>query len=1400
MIKKKFLTLALSLTLCASAIIGITAATSDFNSARAEYSYADAFEFSDGEAKMKYKAAVSDENGTGFLFYAYSKGATARFKSGLSGDFETEFALPGDNGTPDLKKVSFVFSEAQGDKSFKITLAYGETGNCNVEYDGEKAGIVYASDGKPYNYTALYNRDGQYTSFNSKGTTKIKFDYASKKVYVAGNGGSQTLVWDFAQQTIDGKTLVNDVSTFGTYNVSVCFDDVKTGGKAQMLAYKFGGITMDKATVEGVWVLSADYKVKALVGEPYALATPQLKDALTGEAKDASGVEVVVYSESDEVLPIADGKFIPEDEGKYFIWYSVNGGAQTAYYMIDAVKRGDVKTEYTADKSIVGSVFGVNAMVYVPKMSVTSNYSLVDSAKDAVVTVKFNGATVRGFENVPGGFDYSLAEAGEYEFYYSVPEFNGSFGKSLKIKADNSTVAKIIEDLPKDVAIGETVDVVPAKIYLNGGEETAEVYIIDPLGAETKANSFTAQTLGIYKVEHRWSGGTETFEVQAKNAYSDLFTVGKNSSVSYGVMEGNNTVKGQLLRLANNSKVTYNKVIDLSSINFDDTLEDRLLNKPFIEMIPQPNTAGRSDVSGLYIVLTDKYDEENTITIRLKYMDYNPNMVLLRTKAKGQGYAGYYYDGYGNVEVHNAQSHEDGGFILQSSFAQNLQAGHDMIADSIKLYYNQDETTLYAEPWDWSKPVMKTWAVRKYASADRFYGCNDAPWRGFKTGEVYMTIYAMGVESTADVMVTKIAGESVEDMFVTDNVAPVITVDADENAVPMGQVEKIYKLFDYTVNDSYSAVVKKGVKVTFNGNEIQIKNGGFTPNAAGEYVITYYAEDAYGNLAEKSFKVTVKQTLEAPVITLGSDLPTTAFVGQKITLPEIYAEGAGVKTSAEVYCNGEKIKSSDSFICAEEGVYMIKFTATPHVGNQSALTKYITVSYGENPVFDDERIVLPAAFIDGEEYNFGEYTAYVYTENGRKTVKAEITVTDGNGEKKITNGAYIPKVREDGGDAVVKFTFDLNGKRTEIEKRVPLRKISQKLGFLKDYFVSENGEIVVSDKGVIAEFDGSADKNTFAFIRAADENKFRVNLAVKTNKTGYKSFILNLRSATDSGKRVKYFVENRNGSFYGSVDGKNFVLINLNDNDELVVAYSPSKKAIVDCYGSVIATIENNVDGSAFDGFDGKIYFDIELQNVASPSAIGVSVIANQGFNNNRSDKNAPLIILGGGLSGNYVKGDKVTIPSATAYDVLTPSAAVTLTISVDGKAIESNLSCAEEREYVLNELGEYEFAFTSKDARNNPVTTKLFLSVSDLTKPALTFSGNIAETVKKGETVTLPSYTANKDGVTVKIYYSAPDSLLRDVKDGKITFNRAGTYKIYYVADDGNGNFAYYSFTTEAK
>ena len=69
MIKKKFLTLALSLALCGSAIAGIITATSGHNSARAEHSYADAFEFSDGEAKMKYKTAVNGgDNGTFVLF------------------------------------------------------------------------------------------------------------------------------------------------------------------------------------------------------------------------------------------------------------------------------------------------------------------------------------------------------------------------------------------------------------------------------------------------------------------------------------------------------------------------------------------------------------------------------------------------------------------------------------------------------------------------------------------------------------------------------------------------------------------------------------------------------------------------------------------------------------------------------------------------------------------------------------------------------------------------------------------------------------------------------------------------------------------------------------------------------------------------------------------------------------------------------------------------------------------------------------------------------------------------------------------------------------------------------------------------------------------------------------
>ena len=1392
---KKLTTFILSVALALSVAAGVFFAIGGGRTVYAD-DYASAFDFSAGESRMKYKSGFADSNGKGLLLYSYDGGATAKFKSRIDGDFEAEFGLPEEDGKTGLKTVSFSFKSADGDEGFAITLSYGEEGSCNVAYGGQKAGLVYASDGKLYNYTALYNRDGKYTSFNPKGTTKLKFDYKDKKVYVSGNGESQILVWDFLNETNDGKTLKNAVSSMSGYNVSISFDEVKTGGKGQLLLYKFAGMSLDKAVIDGAYSIKADYSVKAVVGEPYALPEGCVKNVISGESSSDEKISVTVYNEDGETVDINGGTFLPQAKGTYYVWYSARNDTLTAFYAVEAVESSEIVTEYICDKELSGGLVGLNTNVYVPIMTVKSNYALGNGTVSTCLTIKKDGSVVSDYENVSGGFDFVLDESGEYEFCYFVPEWKGKYGKTITVTVDESRVGKVIESMPEEMAVGERIKIKPAEFYVDGRKETAEVYITDPYGNETKTEMFAPDVIGVYKIEHRWSGGTERFGVSVKNRYSDLFSVGKNSSVSYGTMEGNNTVKGQLLSLANNSKVVYNKVIDLGANNFDDTLDDRLQNKPLLEFIPQPKTAGRTDLSGLYVVLTDKYDEENTVTIRFKYMDYNPNIVLLRTKAQGQGYAGYYYDGNGGMEVHNAQSHEDGGFVIQSSFAQNLNAGHDMLEDSIKIYYNNDLNTLYSEPWDWSKPVMKTWAVRRYSSADRVYGCGDTPWRGFKTGEVYMTIYAMGVETTADIMVTRIGGEAVEDMFVSDNDAPVISVDVDENDVPFGQVEKKYEVFDYSARDLYSDVTEKGVRVTFNGKDIEVKDGCFVPQTAGEYLLNYFAVDSYGNRANKTIKVTIKQNVSVPQLEIDGDIPTTAYVGQKITLPQTVTDEAGVEVSVEVYCGGDRVDVNyGSFVCEKEDVYTVMFIATDHIGTQKTVLKYISVSYGDNPVFDEDEIVLPSAFIDGEEYKFGDYVAYRYTANGRTAVNAKITVIDGQGERTIAaDGAYIPVAYEDGKDAKVKFVFEKSGKQTVAERSVPVRKISQKIGFLKEYFLSDGGAVTVDDEAVKIGFDASAGKKAFSFIRPIDEAKFSVSLLTKTEKCGYNAFTFTLRSATDYRKRIKLLVEKRDGYFYGSLDGKNYGIINYDSKDELVIAYSAAGKALVDCYGSVITTIANNLDGSPFEGFDGNIYFDVELTDVFDESVIGVSLIANQGFNNNRNDRNAPLIITEFGLSGNYKTGDKVIIPAARAYDVLTNATSVTLNITVDGRYLEQNLPCDRAMEYTLTETGEYSFIYSSQDSRGNKVRSSLFLSVSDLKKPVLTFKGSIPEKAKKGDTVTLPSCEVD-DGTVVKVYYSAPDGLMREIKTGKLSFNRVGMYKIFYIADNG-GNVVTYTFT----
>ncbi len=107
--------------------------------------------------------------------------------------------------------------------------------------------------------------------------------------------------------------------------------------------------------------------------------------------------------------------------------------------------------------------------------------------------------------------------------------------------------------------------------------------------------------------------------------------------------------------------------------------------------------------------------------------------------------------------------------------------------------------------------------------------------------------------------IASVNGETVEKAYnftVTDKTVPVITVEG--TVYKTGVKNKFVKIASFTATDNESSV-NMLTTVTFNGEEINVFDGKFIPEEAGEYIVTFKAVDEDGNVSEYSYVITVQE-------------------------------------------------------------------------------------------------------------------------------------------------------------------------------------------------------------------------------------------------------------------------------------------------------------------------------------------------------------------------------------------------------------------------------------------------------------------------------------------------------------------------------------------------------------
>lgn len=195
--------------------------------------------------------------------------------------------------------------------------------------------------------------------------------------------------------------------------------------------------------------------------------------------------------------------------------------------------------------------------------------------------------------------------------------------------------------------------------------------------------------------------------------------------------------------------------------------------------------------------------------------------------------------------------------------------------------------------------------------------------------------------------------------------------------------EKIFAAEPVTDGGSGTIAVKAWAEL---GDEkIEIENGAFLPESAGEWIVHYVATDITALTAETSYKVTVSAG-DKPILPEKLGLPEYFISGMKYLVPEIYATDytTGVKkqvlaTLSVTDKNGTKEYNAGETYAPEVTSYGDEVVLTVKAGNASAEKRVKTIVSVENGLLKMEELFFGDGF-DTEKTDNG--LILTATENG----------------------------------------------------------------------------------------------------------------------------------------------------------------------------------------------------------------------------------------------------------------------------------------------------------------------------------------------------------------------------------------------------------------------------------
>ncbi len=1011
-----------------------------------------------------------------------------------------------------------------------------------------------------------------------------------------------------------------------------------------------------------------------------------------------------------------------------------------------------------------------------------------------------------------------------------------------------SATGKLVQppEILAEYMLGETLTVPQGALQVNGKEHPATAVVYLPDGTAVSDSTIALNQTGIYtvlykaKVDGWWYSDCVQFTVN--NSPSSI-KGSPSSTYTYNAEKNSIT-----LNLAQSDVYNFNHPIDLNGKTKDDAL---------ISMYVTSKEANVRDFEKLVVVLTDAYDPANKVYVRLMgdwsnlshpedFSSDDPENIY--RYARYQSYLSVNFDGgkeWGfwncTTKKNTVASSYGGGVPIYFSLCNeaNLRAGCENMTqeqDLVILSYDAQTNALYhlgATPY----------------TTDRLVADLDDPsflggsFRGFTNNQVYISVYAEDVYTSANITIADIDFEGTLNDRVVDSTAPAITVDCTpytQTTVPNAIVGKPYSIYPASVQDIniYNDEITKEVFLNYGTDHqvsVDLTEGAFIPTAAGVYSIVYSKTDAFGNVGTQVITVTAAEEAQAIQLQV-SDFAATAGVAHKIEKPVVLTNDEQMgrlsltitaqrnETTETIYQGWLDEYEPVSYRFMMAGQWQVSYTVADH---SQTVTKTVVcqADAGTSLIYDKfEDLQIDKTLITGNTYYLPSVQVVSFTDTQAVYSEAKIKIAYGNKWLPVVGNRFT--VTEEMGNFVLITYYDEKNPDCEIIGTRSILNIGADGNYRLDkLFSAENATLTAMP----THLSFAATQNA-AVQMITKQNAANLSLVFQLGSTGlsFKTFSILLTDSVDENIQIRITVENLaipiESSGYPAAYSKLYLNGDASTALNLQAGFTDSKKYYSISYTNMTQSVtctdisdsKNGlnaatcVNGDAFTGFpSGMVNIAFEMEATGAAELMLYSVNA-QSMSSFGEDHFSPAVVVKDSYASTYQINQTVSTVTAQGMDVINGFCDAKITVTrigggivstVDGKLIEK-LDASKVYEFIASEYGEYVVYYYSTDASGNTNDSVYYsFYVEDVEKPTIEIVGGAQQTVWAGTKFVMPQLQV-ADNRSTALYPTAvienPDGRRNAVDDKGYIFGQAGSYKVIIVVYDEEGNKAQVSYYVE--